>query len=252
MQKIVSDDIHHIVLVSGGLSSFEVSRRVYATYERSKVHLWFFDTLNEDEDVYRLLSDCIIKLDMPLEIFHDGRTIWEVFRDERFIGNARVPICSRVLKRELLEKILISRFPQKNVILYFGYDWFETKRIDKNRIGWQKKGYMTCYPLADNKQSHNQLIKNVTSCGIKVPKLYLQGFKHNNCGGGCVRAGIQQWIHLLLTYPERYRWHEQEELKTREYLNKDVSILKDRRDGQVKPMTLFALRKRIERRGYDV
>lgn len=34
----------------------------------------------------------------------DGRDIWQVFRDVKFLGNTRIDPCSRVLKRELMRK----------------------------------------------------------------------------------------------------------------------------------------------------
>lgn len=33
----------------------------------------------------------------------EGRDVWEVFRDRRFLGNSQVDLCSRILKRELAD-----------------------------------------------------------------------------------------------------------------------------------------------------
>ncbi|KUN34809.1 hypothetical protein AQJ30_27435 [Streptomyces longwoodensis] len=54
------------------------------------------------------------------------------------------------------------------------------------------------------------------------------------------------WVRLLEVFPERYARAEAAEAKMRRLLGKDVSILRDRRGGATKPLTLAALRRRIE------
>lgn len=63
----------------------------------------------------------------------------------------------------------------------------------------------------------------------------------------CLKAGQSQWVMLLRTNPARYHYNERKELAFRKYIKKDVAILRDRRNGQTRPMTLFELRKRVER-----
>ena len=82
--------------------------------------------------------------------------------------------------------------------------------------------------------------------GIRPPRLYELSFPHNNCGGFCVRAGQAQFRKLLEVFPDRYRQHEAEEADLRAYLDKDVAILRDRRGGQTKPLTLRDFRARLE------
>lgn len=64
-----------------------------------------------------------------------------------------------------------------------------------------------------------------------------------NCGGTCVRAGQRQWKHLLETLPERYAYAQEREEELRQELG-DVSILRDRRGGEVRPLPLSLLRER--------
>lgn len=80
----------------------------------------------------------------------------------------------------------------------------------------------------------------------KQPLLYDQGFAHNNCAGACVRAGQGQWLQLLEHNPARYAHEEAEERAFREAIGKDVAILRDRRGGTTKPLTLEALRLRAQ------
>ena len=72
------------------------------------------------------------------------------------------------------------------------------------------------------------------------------GFEHNNCGGFCIKAGQAQFERLLRAMPDRYRYHERREQELREYLGKDVAILRDRTGGQFRPMTLREFRERLE------
>ena len=69
----------------------------------------------------------------------------------------------------------------------------------------------------------------------------------HNCAGACVRGGQAQWSLLLQVDRTRYLDWEAEEQKSRDMLGKDVSILRDRTDGTLKPLTLAAFRERIER-----
>ena len=92
----------------------------------------------------------------------------------------------------------------------------------------------------------SHISKALKELGVDRPRLYDLGFSHNNCGGFCVKAGLGQFAHLLKVLPERYAHHEQKEHEFREFIGKDVSILRDRRGGETQSMTLEAFRGRIE------
>lgn len=241
------DSVSHVVLFSGGLASFEMADRVISEYGRDSVRLWFFDTFVEDDGLYRFLDRCEEVLDTGIERIADGRHPWQVFRDERFIGNSRVPLCNRVLKRELLERLLSAQFPDKSVVLHFGYEWSERSRMLKAEEKWKANGYQVDFPLRRLPLLSSEDLKVlVQRAGIEIPRLYGLGFRHNNCGGACVQAGVGQWALLWRVFPERYRWHEEQEQMTRDYLGKDVAVLRDRTGGQTRPLTLRELRSRLE------
>lgn len=81
--------------------------------------------------------------------------------------------------------------------------------------------------------------------GVPRPRLYRVGFAHNNCGGGCCKAGQAQFGHLYRTDRDVYDEWEEEETDLRELLG-DVSILRDRRGGGSKPLPLSVFRQRLE------
>ncbi len=240
-------DYKHVVLTSGGLASFVAGYRALERFGNDSVRFWFFDTLIEDEDLYGFLADSERALGIHIERFAEGRNPWEVFRDKRFIGNSRVDVCSRLIKREFLEELLSQQYPDKDVTLHFGLEWTESHRIDTVRRAWKEKGYQTEFPLTWSPllvpEDYRKLVVHL---GVRVPRLYSLGFAHNNCGGACVKAGIGQWARLWAHFPDRYAWHEAWEQAIRRQLRKNVAILRNRIGGRTRPMTLRFLRWRLQ------
>ena len=79
--------MRHIVFFSSGIASWVASKRVVERYGPEAVTLVFADTLIEDEDNYRFLHEAAAMLGRHLK---DGRDPWQVFRDDRFLGNSRL------------------------------------------------------------------------------------------------------------------------------------------------------------------
>ena len=146
-----------------------------------------------------------------------------------------------------MKKKLKAEYPNPDdAVVILGMDGIE----DCNRVERAAKNqlpYKTWFPLLEEPivmKSH--ISKQLKEIGIDRPKLYDLGFSHNNCGGFCIKAGFGQFAHLLKVLPERYAHHEQKEQEFREFIGKDVSILRDRRDKTTTPMTLESFRKRVE------
>jgi 3'-phosphoadenosine 5'-phosphosulfate sulfotransferase (PAPS reductase)/FAD synthetase len=235
-----------IVLYSGGALSWAAAMRTIERHGRDDVRLLFTDTAMEDEDLYRFLDDSERQLGVPLIRLKDGRTPWDVFREKRMLGNTRIDLCSRVLKREMSQRWLAENAP--GATLVFGIDWEETHRLDGLQRRYGEQGYTVEAPMTDRPwMTKAEVFRWMKDCGLAPPRLYDLGFAHNNCGGFCVRAGHAHFAQLLATMPERYREHEANEADLRERLGKNVSILRDREWGETRPMTLKEFRERIER-----
>jgi hypothetical protein len=213
-------------------------------YGQDNVTLLFADTLIEDEDLYRFLADVEQDTQLPIVRISDGRDPWQVFSDVSFIGNSRVDPCSLNLKRLLLKRWIVEHCDPATTVVAIGIDWTEIDRCERITAG--QLPFTAVYPLIDAGLDKDQCFQVAAERGIKPPRLYDLGFPHNNCGGFCVKAGISQFVRLYRTMPDRYRWHEQREQDLREQLGVDVAILRDRRGGQTKPMTMQRLRERIE------
>ena len=93
------------------------------------------------------------------------------------------------------------------------------------------------------------MLDALSEAGIEAPRLYRLGFPHNNCGGFCIKAGQAHFALLYRTMPERYAYHERREQELREFLDKDVAILRDRTGGKTRPMTMREFRERLEANG---
>ncbi len=242
----------HVVQFSGGLCSYLAAKRIIESFGREDVTLLFADTLIESPGLYRFLYQASEKLGMPVTRIADGRTPWQVFKEwgnKGFIGNSRVDICSQVLKRELCRQWVDYHCAMQPTTLYVGISWDEG-RIDEIRerwLPWHVEAPMCQPPLL----TKCEMMKEAIADGLQLSEAYSDGFSHDNCGGGCVKAGQAHFALLYQIRPHVYAEWERNEEDLRRHIGQDVSILKDRRGGITKPMTLATFRERIETGDYD-
>ena len=239
----------YIVMFSGGLTSFEAARRAIAKHGRDAVELWFADTGTEDDDLHRFCADVESLLRVLVRTVRmPGHTgdVWDLFDAQGMIGNTRADLCSRMLKREPLRNLLETEHTPETATLVIGMDWIE----DCDRIKRARRAqapFAVWFPLIDEPfVTKTEIAAWLQERGIAQPRLYDLGARHNNCGGFCVKAGIGQFAWLHRTMPDRYAYHEQREREFRQRTGKDVAILRDRRGGSTRPLTLERLRERIE------
>lgn len=235
--------MQHIVMMSGGEESYGTGKLVVKAHGPGDVTLLFADTKTEDEDLYRFLPEAAADIGARLVTVADGRDIWQVMRDVRFLGNTRIDPCSRILKREILRKWLEDNCQPDATTVYLGYRHDEDGRMTKCRSYWNP--WRVEFPLAAAGIEKCEIRRWLTEAGIDLPRLYEDGFSHNNCGGGCIKAGLGQFVHLLKHRPENFAKWEAGEQSLRDLLG-DVTILRDRRGGVTTPMSLTVLRERYE------
>jgi hypothetical protein len=261
------------------------TRRVVQEHGAENVICLFTDTLIEDEDLYRFLIETtqdiygidqrdLIELtkqipptshetmaarkafltDLAAKVternpnfvwINDGRDPWEIFRDVKFLGNSRIAQCSHIVKQGLSRKYIEANFKPEDVTLYLGIDWTEEHRTKSPVKNWAP--YRVEFPMCEEPfLTKIDAIKALEEAGIGVPRLYGMNFAHNNCGGFCVRAGQGHFINLLEKNPVLYRYHEEKEQEMRDYLGKDVAMLKRVRKGVTYRLTLKQLREEHE------
>lgn len=125
--------------------------------------------------------------------------------------------------------------------VYIGYEPNETQRRVGGLGAWAP--WSVEYPLFEEPHIPKaDLLAMALGRGLRPPRLYHLGFPHNNCGGFCVKAGHAQFNLLLKTFPARYLFHEWQEARCRTLLGKDVAILRDRRGGETRPLTMREFR----------
>ena len=246
----------HVVMFSGGIGSWACAKRVSEQHGTENLVLLFSDVkgnstnphVGEDQDTYRFINDATANIGAQLVTVADGRDIWQVFRDKRFLGNSRLASCSHELKQKPAREWLDNNCNPKDTIVYVGIDWTETHRlpaIKRNYEPYRAEAPLTDAPYLDK----SDMIAWAQAEGLEPPRLYKLGFPHNNCGGGCVRAGQAQFKLLLDIMPERYEVWEQNEEQMRDHLNKEVTILKERINGETRNLTLKTLRERVQENG---
>lgn len=231
----------HIVMFSGGAGSWAAAKRVAERYGTRDLYLVFADTLIEDKDLYRFIDQAAENVGGRLVVLADGRTPWEVFKDVRYLGNTRIDPCSRVLKRDLIRAWLDRTMDPKDSVIYLGIDWTEEHRFVKAKKHWDP--WTVEAPLCQAPWvSKTDILNDLREQGIEPPRLYAMGFAHNNCGGGCVKAGMGHFKLLWEKLPEVYAEWEKKEQEVQDHIGKPVTILRDRTGGKVTPMSLKVFR----------
>jgi hypothetical protein len=237
--------IRHLVQYSTGVASAEVAWRVVEHHGAENVVLLTADTLAEDADNWRFGQEVADRLGCEWVRLADGRTPMQVGRDERCVPSNRMAVCSKILKRQLLDRYRAEHFDPATTVVYLGYDWTEMHRVEAARAHWAP-WTVDCPLTRPPLMFKQQLLDLFRDRGIEPPRLYKQGFAHANCGGACVRGGQAQWELLLRVNRSRYLEWEGEEEQTRAGLGKDISILRDRTGGTTKALPLKVFRERLD------
>lgn len=245
--------MRHVVMYSTGIGSWMTAKRVIDEFGNTDVTLLFADVkgenesphLGEDPDNYRFLKESANRLGAELVWLKNDQSIWDVYKKTRFLGNSRIAPCSHKLKQEPARKWLEQHCPAANTTVYVGIDWTESHRMEavrRNYAPYRAEAPLTEPPYMDK----DEMLAACRAWGVEPPSMYAANYPHANCGGFCVRAGQAQFRQLLRENRERFIFHEKKEQELREYLDKDVAVLRDRVGGTSTPLTLRAFRERVE------
>lgn len=116
--------MRHVVMFSGGIGSWATASRVADDHGTDSLTLLFADTLVEDADTYRFLHEAAEQVGGELVIVKDGRTPFEVFHDDHFLGNSRLANCSKYLKQKPCREWLEANV-DPDVGEYTVHDWWD-------------------------------------------------------------------------------------------------------------------------------
>jgi 3'-phosphoadenosine 5'-phosphosulfate sulfotransferase (PAPS reductase)/FAD synthetase len=205
-----------IVAYSGGIAS------AYCIGLCPGAEVYFNDTLWEHDDLYRFNNDVARDFGVVITSDSDGRDCEQIFNDEHILGSNRVPVCSRILKAERLQ-----RYAHAGDTIYFGIMPDELPRAARIRTIYTSLGINTEFPMIRNENAKADAFNYFDRAGIKKPYLYTKGFAHNNCSGGCVRGGKRNWARLWHSDKATYQARSDCEQRFNERFKTHYSFLRD-------------------------
>lgn len=237
-----------VVHVSGGGQSAMCLSRCIGWYGKSRVRAVFANTNTEAPDLYDFLESLENHFGIEIDCLNnEGQDIWDVF-DKHGVITVRKSggACkaSVELKQKPLHEYMKKHDPAKTAIA-IGMSWQEKDRQERCIKRPGLSDYQLIFPLNEKPfLSDCDVLDELRSMGLDLPSIYNKGYPHNNCGGGCVLAGIHQWHGLLKDYPERFAYHEERERLWQEKNGYDFTVLRDRRGDRTKarPYTLEQFR----------
>lgn len=288
--------LHLVGNLSGGVCSWAACKLEAMEHGPECVTLLFADTLIECDDLYRFLIESAANIfgvpcpdlpgsryippldNMPARKDHlarlradamaampglvwiaDGRHPWEVFRDERFIGNSLVDPCSKILKRQLLDRWMNEHHggdrPTTRGVVGLG-EWerhrFEGHYVTKGgRKVWRAglaermaaKGWVFRAPLIYFKPllSRADIYRWLEREGIAPPALSEEGFETNNCGGFCVKSGLRQAARLYHQRPAAFAWHAEQEQNAQLDIGTGCTVFRREVGGKKVPLPMMQL-----------
>lgn len=184
----------YIMSLSGGVASAVACDRAIQRYGGDQVVAWFADTSWEDADLHRFLGDCLVRWGADFITYRDGRTPLEVAEDHHVVPNQKMAPCSFELKIEPFTKFIKAH--AKPVTVLIGLDWSEIDRHAAPKRNYEAiDGVSVDFPLMWKPYEMRNYFDVVRyEWGIEPPRLYAEGFPHNNCFAGETRflttAGI--------------------------------------------------------------
>jgi hypothetical protein len=240
--------MHCVVSVSGGAGSTVAAHRAVDRYGPEGVTLVFADTNSEHPSLYASVTHMIDKALPNVEFvwLNDGRNIWDVFNQFSYIKKGGTGCkASLELKKKPLDAFMKSRWKPGECIKVTGPDFTEEDRIARFDRVHTEMGYATWHPLTEKPLLNScAQVEQVMDWGYPRQEMYEKGYPHNNCGGGCILAGISQWVGLYHDFPETFQYHQEREAAFFEKTG--YCILRNRRGGDTKPLLLSELVQRIK------
>ena len=235
----------HVISFSGGMGSFAEAEACVTKYGKENVVTLFADTLIEDVDLYRFMKQCSAFLGCQHITIAEGRTPFQVFKDVKFMGNSRIDPCSRILKRDYLDKFITRHWNFDEVEIHLGIDITEEHRLA--RLQPRKLPYVYRSTLVEDGRMISKDYSN--QHGITPPRLYSFGLGHNNCGGFCPKAGVGHYAKLLTGDRQQYMKIESMEQDVYDTVPNARPFLRWHENGKITYNTLKDFRMSIEKQG---
>lgn len=191
----------HIVAFSGGIASSVMAKIVADKFPHETI-LLYHSTNTEPEDNDRFRNEIANHIGIPITEDSDGRNIWQIFYDEKFLGNGRNTPCSRILKQQRSIAYLKAHQP---AMLYVGFTLEEYRRAQRTFARYNKYDLKVHFPLITEKLTKDECMHKVVSCwGITPPATYSWA-EHANCIP-CIKGKKAYWGLIYMF--ERAAWEK--------------------------------------------
>lgn len=198
-QYLASTKMVAISWFSCGVASAVATKLLLQSYQ--DVRIIYIHLSGESADNMRFLKDCERWYNHPIEIVIPkyAKSHWEVIEKQRGINTPYGAPCTMYLKKKTRWQIEdeIGEWD----IQALGYDITEKHRAERFHEQYPKT--KAKFPLIEANLTKQDAQAIVIKAGIKVPLLYRQGFRNNNCIG-CVKGGKSYWSRIRKFYPEAF------------------------------------------------
>ena len=186
-----------VVWFSCGAASAVAAKLALRKYGE-RVVIAYTDPGSEHPDNQRFLADCEAWFGQPVVRLKSERyrDTWQVWQERRFLVGPRGALCTAELKKA---QRFDFQLPDDNQV--FGYTAEEQGRADRFRE--QNFDVKLETPLIDAGLSKADCLAMIKRAGIKLPAMYLLGYKNNNCIG-CPKGGIGYWNKIRRDFPETF------------------------------------------------
>ncbi len=141
------------------------------------------------EDVERWIGQRVRKLGNDKY----ERSIYEVFRRERYLVGIQGAPCTRALKRNVMDE-----FAGADDLRVLGYTVEEEDRVQDFHEHFPD--FKLRCPLIERGLTKSDCLAMVEHAGIRLPAMYLLGYNNNNCVG-CVKGGMGYWNKIRRDFP---------------------------------------------------
>ncbi len=198
----------HVIHYSFGITSAVTASLVIKEKGKENTILLFHDTKEEANDCYRFGREVAAYLGMSITEKSDGRSVTQLFKDEKYLGNNRNTPCSRVLKQEQGNRY-VKEFIEcgYDVTIYEGMTSpDDNHRLTGRRAAFADLGADVRFPLIEQHLSKDDCKRIVIECwGIRLSDSY-NHFEHDNClNRGCVKGGLAYYGLLYLYKHEAWK-----------------------------------------------
>lgn len=245
--KDMPEPIKHIVNVSGGAASALSLIRVIERFGTASTSARLADVLAESDGLYKFVDELQSYCGIEIVRLSQGISTWELFEQQAMWSNPQTGGCiaSYDLKRVPLRKHAESIGSPEVSTIYVGFGPDEDDRMERLRLAGAP--WRFDFPLIwKPKLGRCDVLDELRKRGLHPSDAYERGYPHDNCKQKCILAGIGQWQKLLLDDPATYDEGEQHEIRMmalmRDKGRKECTILRDRRGGTTKNLSLTQLR----------